>query len=69
MAVSFYPRRNSSGGALREQIIFTCKKGDHLHGRYLNMAEKKARELGAKSYRFWFAMPRKFSVDYQDEEE
>jgi len=38
IAISFYPDHEGQGGALREQLITTCKKGDHMNGRIMNMA-------------------------------
>lgn len=67
IAVSFYPDAKGQGGALRESWIFVCKKGDHMNGRYIRGANARAKKIQARSYRFWFAMPRNFAVDYKDE--
>jgi hypothetical protein len=49
IAGSFYPTRDGTGGAFRETFTFLCKKGDHLNGRYLNMARRRTEKLKAKN--------------------
>jgi hypothetical protein len=68
VAVSFYPNEGGEGGALREQFFFLCKKGHHIDGRYLTAADKRAKKLGAKSFRLWLAVPRAFGVREEDSE-
>jgi len=66
--VSFYPDKDAQGGALRQTLI--AKVPHHLHGRLLNMAQKKGKELKAKSFAIFVqACPRIFVIDYPETEE
>ena len=64
--VAFYADSHGEGGALREQIIRTMKKGSHLNGNFLNQVEKKGKELKAKSYRMAILIPRVFGIGYPE---
>ena len=69
ISVSFYPDESCKGGALRENYIFMCKRGDHTNRRYLNAAQNRARKLHARSFKMWKCIPRSWGVYYPEDDE
>lgn len=62
--ISFYAAPDGQGGAFREQLI--SHHFPPMHGWLIRMAERKARELGAKSFVMFQAIPRIFTVEDPD---
>lgn len=64
--ISFYPRSDGSGGALRETMRIVAPHKNH--GRLLRMAQLKGKKLQAGSFAiFEQAMPRIWPIYYGEE--